>query len=980
MNNDIEENKIEKRLLMPTVGNVSVGKSCFLNALFGINCLQVQSDITTKFILFIRHIDGLKEPELFNVIPIKNKDSYDFYKNGDVIKGEKNIIIKINEINSKVSNNCFFMLKIEIKSIKNKEFLNKFDFLDIPGLNESKIDYIDIYFEYIKDMIKYCLIIFSTENYNSKDTIEVIKKIAQNIKVPLENFLLILNKIDLVNDKVNETIHNFEKILLNSDVINCFDNKIIPVNTLKLKSEIQIENNFSHYINYYFNEYKKENNQSQFSFLIYIKKIISELENEKKNLLKEKINTLNEEEIKNIKVIVGAFINEKICSDNLIIDLDNKNDLQILKLFYLCFLNKLLFPENSETYKEIISYFNDITDYSLPKKIDININENIFDDEREINKILKDLDNFFENSFNSSKLKKYGNIVPLINDDFKILKNYILNASLLYIPILGISNSGKSSFINSLLQKNILTHNSEECTKRGIIIRYIKNKKEAYLYSIKFVEKEILGEKYYYYKKYKLLSNKIDIIKKIIDIKNESDPNKKEDSFLLLEINIKMLDELNINQEFKNNICFIDFPGHNTNNNFFLQNELFQNVIKMSSSFIYINSGKAFKNESNKLLLSKLYKEVIEIRKGDISPSQYIDSCLFIFNKVDLIDKDEKNLNGIQNQIKEILSLPDNFETNISCSFFSSLFYDKFIEKKSEYKDNNLSKLIYSLYNDFQLQKNNLNEDLFNIEIEDNFLEYLISNLNKKIKADYSEISSIDIDENEIISSKTFNNLNKIIEDIYNENQINKDSDYDKNIKELTKLLIFCEENILKLNVYKESYAEETFKEIEKKILNSDNLRKLEFDKYLNRFFYFMNIFFRIENCFEIKDAKFDFERISNEFLSKINKFFSEFKGEDLIKKHKEEIIEYIKKLKKNYRILMEENDNNIDQLIELINLKFNHKIDKFKEELENHLNELQNKINIEMKNIGLFETSIINRKIEYKKSLGQKILIVHII
>ena len=872
MNNDIQDNKIEKRLLMPTIGNVSVGKSCFLNALFGINILQVQSDITTKFVLFIRHIDGLKEPELFNLIPIKNNDSYDFYKNGNVIKGEKNIITKINELNSQLKYNCFFMLKIEIKSIKNKEFLNKIDFLDIPGLNESKIDYIDIYFEYIRDMIKYCLIIFSTENYNSKDTIEVIKKIAQNIKVPLENFLLILNKIDLVNDKVNETIHNFEKILLNSDVINCFDNKIIPVNTLKLKSEIQIENNFSHYINYYFNEYKKENNQSQFSFLIYIKKNISELDNEKKILLKEKINTLNEEEIKNIKVIVKSFINEKICSDNLIIDLDNKNDLQILKLFYLCFLNKLLFPEKSETYKEIINYFNEITDYSLPKKNDFIINENIFDDESEINKILKQLDNFFENSFNSSKLKKYGNIVPLINDDFKILKNYILNASLLYIPILGISNSGKSSFINCLLQKNILTYDSKECTKRGIIIRYIKNKKEAYLYSIKFVEKEILGEKYYYYKKYKLLSKKIDTIKKIIDIKNESDPIKKEDSFILLEINIKILDELNINQDIKNNICFIDFPGHNTDNNFFLNNELFQNVIKMSSSFIYINSGKAFKNESNKLLLSKLYKEVIEIRKGDISPSQYIDSCLFIFNTVDLIDKDEKNLNGIHNQIKEIFPVPNNFETNISCSFFSSLFYDKFMKKKSEYKENNLSKLIESLYNDFQLQKTNLNEDLFNFEIEDNFLEYLNSNLKKKIKtdfADYTEISSINIDENKIISSKIFNNLNKIIEDIYNKNQINKDSDYDKNIKELSKLLIFCEENILKLNIYKESYAEETFKEIEKKILNSDNLRKLEFDKYLNRFFYFMNIFFRIENCFEIKDAKFDFERISLEEMDK---------------------------------------------------------------------------------------------------------------
>ena len=72
----------------------------------------------------------------------------------------------------------------------------------------------------------------------------------------------------------------------------------------------------------------------------------------------------------------------------------------------------------------------------------------------------------------------------------------------------------------------------------------------------------------------------------------------------------------------------------------------------------------------------------------------------------------------------------------------------------------------------------------------------------------------------------------------------------------------------------------------------------------------------------------------------------------------------------------MEENDNNIDQLIELINQKINNRMNNFKEELENNLNELQNKINEEMKNIGILETSIINRKIEYKKSLVQKIVI----
>ena len=38
-------------------------------------------------------------------------------------------------------------------------------------------------------------------------------------------------------------------------------------------------------------------------------------------------------------------------------------------------------------------------------------------------------------------------IINLLNNDYKILKNYILNSNLLFVPILGASNSGKSSFI-----------------------------------------------------------------------------------------------------------------------------------------------------------------------------------------------------------------------------------------------------------------------------------------------------------------------------------------------------------------------------------------------------------------------------------------------------------------------------------------------------------------------------------------------------
>ena len=70
----------------------------------------------------------------------RDNTSYDFFWSNEIIIGEKQIKEKIKEINNYFidkKNPIFYMLEIEIKSIKNTEFLNKFDFLDVPGLNES---------------------------------------------------------------------------------------------------------------------------------------------------------------------------------------------------------------------------------------------------------------------------------------------------------------------------------------------------------------------------------------------------------------------------------------------------------------------------------------------------------------------------------------------------------------------------------------------------------------------------------------------------------------------------------------------------------------------------------------------------------------------------------------------------------------------------------------------------------------------------
>jgi len=963
---------IEKRLIMPAIGSVSVGKSSFFNSIFGIDFCQVKSGITTKFFLFIRHIDNLAEPRLYKVIPSNNNNTYDFYKVGEVITGKKNIQDKINKTNEqmgKIDIPTFFMLEIEIKSIENKNFLNKVDFLDIPGLNESGVDYISKYFIILKDFIKFCLIIFSVEKYNSIDAIKIINKVKENIYVPIENFLLILNKIDIIkNEKIGELLHDFKKVFLNEDSFSCYRNKIVPVSSLNLKSEIQIGTNFYHFLNYYFIEYTKKYCESELSFLKYIGNKMNSLNDEKKNLLKSGSQNLKDCTMNDIKNDILAFIKEKKSQGfGINIDLSSLKDLKIIKFFYICFKQNFFDYKISDSFKEINNYFNSIEDFSFPK---LNINESniqkyIYDDTQE-QKILNDLDNFFKDTFNSKNLIKFGNIVPLLNNDFKVLNNYVHNSCLEYIPILGVSNSGKSSFINCLIQKDILTCDSKECTRRGIIIRYIEEKDKISLYSIKFKSFENLGNIYYYYEKNLLLSDKFEEIKEIIAILNESFPKNEEDSFLLIEINIKCFDEINIKSEIKKNICIIDFPGHNTSNNLFFKKNIYQNVLKMSSFFIYINSGKAFMEEANKELLSKLYKEVIKIRIGDISPQQFIDLSLFIFNKVDFLEEKERNLNGVQDEIKEIIGIKDQYKEKISCSFFSSLLYHNFLLKKESCKIDNIIALFNLYYLNFKKQYDE-NDDLFD-EREENFTEYLKISLLKKINSEFNEFPiSGPKEKKDIVSTEIYKNINTYMEDIYKENKLKKEENYEDNILGICKYLILYKENITKINDYKNSYASQTLEEMCKKIIKSSTLKNQEYINHLERFFYFMNIFFRIESTdFENIKAKEDFEKVAKDTLKNIENIFDEFQGQKIIEEFKKNIFDFIEEKRKSYKQLKTKNKNNISNVISIVEKEIDKHKQDFKDQFDSELNKIETKITEELKKLGFSDSkNVIDKNVD---------------
>ena len=58
---------------IPIIGKISSGKSTFLNSLLGLDCLESDTIITTKFICIIRHNKELSAPKLFPVILKKKK-------------------------------------------------------------------------------------------------------------------------------------------------------------------------------------------------------------------------------------------------------------------------------------------------------------------------------------------------------------------------------------------------------------------------------------------------------------------------------------------------------------------------------------------------------------------------------------------------------------------------------------------------------------------------------------------------------------------------------------------------------------------------------------------------------------------------------------------------------------------------------------------------------------------------------------------
>jgi hypothetical protein len=835
--------------------------------------------------------------------------------------------------------------------------------------------YINEIFSIIKDYIDGGIIILSSEKYYFKENFEMIAMLSKVIGKTIDNFLIILNKIDL-SENPEEDIEKckglFMKYFPSCKTFNLNKNTFIPLSTNQLKNELLLKKSFDHLLNYHFNNYlakvkneQKKGKSMEKSFIDHLRDIIKTVEGITKegiiNKIKESIIISDNEIIKIINEIKDKFKGEEIKygisehdfkkelfdDDDDDDDDDNVNRFDfiekmnasyIVKLIYIYQKENKLIPDLSETSKELFNYFkfnktgNQSTIVIIPKekdKIDINKINIAKTFQTKINKrIINELKKVTKEIKNSEFI---GNEIKNIMRELYLTMYYLKIYDVIFIPFLGPSNAGKSTIINNIIGEDVLQTSSNECTKKGIIIRYKDdNEPDFTIRKANFKNSEFLGEKNYYFEpEEKPIATGLQNVKNTIKSLNYEFTDKEEDSFYYVKTKIKLFDDLGFDDSLKKMIYLIDFPGFGTANIF--EKGLYQKVMSICNAFIFVVRNSVIKEKMNKNYLDDLFTQTMRNKKK--LSSGLIKSCLFIFNNDESQQTTKKDLEIAKKDIKSLIKrIPD---TDINACFFNAKYYQN-------YQNN---------YNYF-----------FNIR-------RTIKNINKKYKNLRADI--LINPENFIYKKKQKFEvyLNKTLEDKINDiglgAPLNKKSDIDENILEEVKTTISKLEFLNSISDNKIKNIAMNFTYARQNINNLQTLKESNINEFKKAFLSQINIINdEIQTDVKEKTDKI-IETLDYFFSAKFSErkkdlqSFEEFKKNILfnvlkLKKLRDSSKKEIEVLRKNYydniKKLLEEKKDNIKialkskvwtKLQEEIFEEIKSKAKELSEKINNHLNKI---------------------------------------
>ena len=954
--------------------------------------------------------------------------SYYFVKDGEESIGKENIIERIKNINREEKEirepkyeNLFYMLETNITNIENKDFLKKHDFYDIPGLNEYIISdkkeekkeeekeekkeedknnssnsrsesteesnedmrYIKGIFQYIKKKVEREIIIFSSETYYKPQNLQIIKDIQKEINVDLYNNLVILNKIDICEDR-EETIANCKQFFvnnLNSDIFNIYQNTFAPLNSMQFKNEILMRDNFENYYLYYLNKYIekyiriKDEDKKKIKIIPFVEFIANEItigkkSNEKKEFINDLVINFDDDKIsliknvyekvkKNLNYIIDYGINFEVDEDD-----DEDQSLLIIKAFYQNFEDKVNIPKYSDEVQLILDYFNKFTENStnmetapLPRTLKTPSEE--INDESKAIFILKEIFN---------QLKKYtreddkDNIINILSDNIIMMEKFIYNHRKIYIPFIGVSSAGKSTILNCIVGCKLFPESKYECTTRGIIIEYSE--------SDELYETTIDSEKnYYIFSPKKKVAEGIKNVREYLKSLNYRYSKDESKHFYIVKRKIKCFDDFNFSDELKKRILLVDLPGSDTKDNQFNQvdnnkKSVYEKLLAISSSFIYINKGRAITETGNQTILKKLYTQIQDSSR--LGNNDYLKACLFSINLFDKVTEEELDEVKIKQDLSKILFDDTGKYEQINSVFFNAKnFYDY---------------LVFStLLQDYEATIDKL-EEKYRIADDSSFLrssnfpKFILKQLKQQIKdlgLNYQEptdcspefletIEKIITSKMKLLNEKLANNDKKVIKQIANIfNWLSNEKIYEE------------------MDIYKNSYCHQFLNVLKQQIELSKRYKDEEYIKKLKESLKYFDTFFSkdIKSDKIESDIKKEFKEKRDELNKKLETNFESFSLKDLFETTKKQLDDKIMVYKKNIQIMIK-NGKNSDEIIETIKNGLNKILNNFRESLDTRTKEfdqfIQNLIQDIKELNNFFNQNELENNNQYKNNFNQ--------
>ena len=665
---------------------------------------------------------------------------------------------------------------------------------------------------------------------------------------------------------------------------------------------------------------------------------------EKISYLEELANEFEDDKYELIKNIYEEIKNKSNMIIEYGIDFEDEYDDSVtyMKAFYTNFEKKLKFPEHSEDVKEILNYFNNFKDRTDDLETAPLIVENT--KESPETKAIAILKNVFE------KLKKYakndeGHIINELTSNLDIMEKFILNNRKIYIPFIGVSSAGKTTTINCIVGYKLFPEALNECTTRGIIIEYSD---VVELYEMKIDS----NRNYYVFNEKNRVAEGYKEVREYLESLNARYGRNESKFFYKVKTTIKSFDDFGLDDELKKRILLIDLPGPDTKDNKF--NKLYKNsrtpyekLLLISSSFIYVNKGRAIKSTENKEILKTLYNNIQD--NSSLSGIDYLKACLFVVNAFNNLNENEQDLNSINEDLSGILYNTDEpmFEISkkeIKSSILNAKNFYDYLKESTLLKDNDA--LLKKYLDEY------LHQDEGSIIFKkDSFPKYCLQKLKLKLK----DLGFNNINSKEQCSEEF---LNKI-KDIFSEHMTTLKKELkgmdNKIINEIANILFYFEnDDFIKQNMipYKNSFSEEFLENLKKQIIFSKIYKDRDYIDKLKGILKYFDTFFESNikkpisiNAEKFKEKRKEFEagleKICKDF--NVNNFFKEVKLSirNEVKKHKNLVKHYLNENKEDDEILDMVKES-MKVHFDLLEEKVNNKINVFNEEIGKFINKIK--------------------------------------